>query len=782
MRYRIKAYTLSPKAKELALGAVRDGVIDKAEVTAGFVQGTSDLEGIQRLASQGITVRPLGEVSDEGSDGRTAPLGGAALPPTRPGVPLRPSGAMVGARGGSPSRAGASSRPTEPPGHYLVSLNGSLTRQFRDRLEALGATLIERDEEGRYVARITGDVRRLRSDPDIASVQAYGVRQTLRTGTAPTNGRRGFAAAAADRIAGSAVLEAVLHPGFDAAGVASRLTQLGAEVMATTPRVIRFVLAAAPLEAVAGLQEIAEVNAPGVAGILHDIVRPLVGLASADGGGPTLPFRGEGEVVGICDTGLDVDHPDFTGRVKRVVARGRAGDGSDPHGHGTHVAGTVAGDGTASGGTLAGMAPAAQIVFQSVMDVQGELGGLPLALGELFQEAYDEGVRVHNNSWGAFLHGRYSSMSFDVDRFVHENPDFLPVIAAGNDGSCRPGTNVSGQPGFVDWPSMSAPASAKNGLTVGASRSARTDLGLAQLTYGQAWPDSFTAPPIGDEHVSGDPDRLAGFSGRGPCDDMRVKPDVVAPGTDIASTRAAGAPLRNFWGPYPRNPRYAVMGGTSMACPVACGLAVLVRQYYRTVRRHPNSSAALLKATIVNGATPLTGADAVAPPGGTPSYHQGFGRIDAARTIPDPATPAFSLEFVDQEAATSPLVDTGHYVRFSFEVEEEDELRVCLAWTDLPGRALQNGLLMQLEDPTGRVRSSNDEVHAPVGFEVPDPLAGMPGMLKRDPNNNLHVIRVPAARPGPYVVSIVADNLLAGPQSFALVLTGPTGPLERLAD
>ena len=64
-----------------------------------------------------------------------------------------------------------------------------------------------------------------------------------------------------------------------------------------------------------------------------------------------------------------------------------------------------------------------------------------------------------------------------VDQFVYDNPDFLVVIAAGNEGSCQPGLSAPG--GFVDYPSLGSPASAKNGLTVGASRSSRTTGGLS---------------------------------------------------------------------------------------------------------------------------------------------------------------------------------------------------------------------------------------------------------------------------------------------------------------
>jgi hypothetical protein len=280
--------------------------------------------------------------------------------------------------------------------------------------------------------------------------------------------------------------------------------------------------------------------------------------------------------------------------------------------------------------------------------------------------------------------------------------------------------------------------------------------------------------------VSGDPESMAGFSGRGPCDDMRVKPDVVAPGTDIASAKSSTSDLRNFWGPYPRSRHYALMGGTSMACPVATGIAALVREYYRKERHHV-PSAALVKATVINGARRLSGRDATAPPGGWPNYHQGFGRVDLAASIPDDGGSVPSLAFADRRADDSPLSGTGDVARFALDVTGSEELRICLVWNDVPGRNLQNALLMQFEDARGTVWNSNQDVHAPITFEATDPFAPA-ALLRRDPNNNVHLVRVQAPAIGACLVSVLADNLLKGPQGFALVVTGMVGDLVAVPD
>ena len=264
--------------------------------------------------------------------------------------------------------------------------------------------------------------------------------------------------------------------------------------------------------------------------------------------------------------------------------------------------------------------------------------------------------------------------------------------------------------------------------------------------------------------MSGDPDSLAAFSSRGPCDDRRIKPDVVAPGTDIAAARSSTAPLSSFWGPYPAtpgatpDPHYAYDGGTSMASPLVAGCAALVRQYYVAQKHQP--SAALLKATLVNGTTWLKGADATAPSAGTPNYHQGHGRIDLTQTVPNASRPAMALFFADDWGAGKGIASTGDRARFQVTVPAGcAELRVCLAYTDLPARGLQNNLSVV-------VQRGGDAKKYLGNAQLPDALT-LP-----DPDNNLESVRIPQPAAGVYYIQVMAGNLLKGPQAFALVVTG----------
>ena len=729
--------------------------------TSGLLVGEASDELMEALQQEGFIVTDLGPTPLETQAGR--------------GIELKARGGV----GGSPAIV-------EPPtglGYFVLALYGPLLPKWRDQLAAAGVELLEGLGNGEYVAQLDsqalGGIRLLefvrevapyvadRPDQEREAEREEGGRDEPPKPAGPSVRRDASPLAPPVRPQSPPGPQAVaydvwLHRPADMPAVRQWLENQRISILGTAERKVR--IAAPYLPTLERLRRVAGVAViePFVPPHLHnDHAAQLLGVNSLRARAASWQLTGRGQVVAVADTGLDADHPDLRDRLKAVFARGRSGDSSDPHGHGTHVAGSIVGTGHASGGTVCGIAPEAELVFQSVLDDRGQLGGLPIALSELFDEAYLVGARIHNNSWGSDTFSQYTMNSLEVDQYVHSHPDFLVIVSSGNSGTAAAPRHA--KIGSVDWLSVCAPGTSKNAMVVGASRSDRACGGISGLTYNEVWPIEFPVPGIGAERVSGDPNALAAFSSRGPCTDRRVKPDVVAPGTDILSTRSSIGALENFWG-LDVNQYYAFMGGTSMAAPLVAGTAALVRQYYEEQRGHI-PSAALLKATLVNGTGWLTGMDARADSAEPPNMHQGFGRVSLERSLPSPGS-VVQLAFVDTwtGVGASSLAETGGTAQWMVYHGGGEELRLCLAYSDLPGRALQNDLNLLVQP----VAADGSPLSPPILGN-----AGRPFMLTApDADNNVEIVRVQDAQAGWYLVHVIASNLLRGPQAFALVVLG----------
>jgi serine protease AprX len=726
--------------------------LDDVAVSGVVVSGRIDEQRIPELREAGLSV----DIVREQVRAPLASAGSAPAPAAR-----TPAGDAVAA-----DALELLAAPVRSDDMWVLQVAGPLLPQWREQLEQRDVTVVEHQGGFRYTARLAlGQVGEIDELPFIAGLRPYATTDTIHPAQLTT---AAFTAEAEEPT----TFELLVHRPEDMDRVLAWLREQGTEVLLRTDRKVRLEAPDPALaQRLAALPEVETLYAYERPVPSNDRARILLCVDRAHSPvAPVVEQTGKGQLVGVADTGLDDAHPDFRGRIAALIARGIPGVTSDPHGHGTHVTGSVLGDGAASAGAIRGTAPEAKVVFQALLDRRGHLGGLDPSVGDLLQQAYDAGVRVHNNSWGVSRNASaYRADSLELDEFVAQHPDMLVVMAAGNSGTAEHPLNSP--PGFVDLMSLDAPATAKNALTVGACRSDR-DPG-AGATFGASWPEDFPDPPVHDAPLSGDPESMAAFSGRGPCDEqLRMKPDVVAPGTFILSTRASTA-RAPFWASFPPNAHYAFDGGTSMAAPLVTGCAVLVRQYLVEQRRHA-PSAALLKAMIVNGTRWLSGQDAVANHATDPNYHQGFGCVSVATTIPNPSAPGFAVEFCDVwDADDFALLGTGDGWGFTFKATDDLPLRVCLAWTDPAARSVQNSLSLNVSHPdSGTVWKGN---------------ADRPTLIKTDTDmaNNVQVVRPQAALAGDYVVSVVGWNVSHAPQRFALAvggaLTSRLIPIGRLA-
>jgi hypothetical protein len=652
--------------------------------------------------------------------------------------------------------------------------------------------------------------------------------------------------------AGAVEVRAELFDDVSLATVAPKVLALGAtelgRIDAADLKLLRIRLDAAALPALARLDAVKWVELVHPMKFLNDHAADTLGVRPVwNAAAPNIPLKGEGEIVAVADTGLDTGnlstiHPDFKGQIKDAQAWGRPGPGpdgihngdwSDPSfdstptagdgagGHGTHTAGSIIGSGAAWGlidltGCTAscdkakapsGMAPKAQLVEQSISGPNlGSLSGLPDDPGVTYAAAYDQGARVHSNSYGSDAAGVYDLQAMLVDRFVAAHPDMLMAFASGNAGADGDGD------GKIDPGSVGSPATAKSILTVGASedkRGATFTSGRIGSVQGNALAPSYStyavfanapAPPIVNDFMSNNDQGMVAFSSRGPTSDGRIKPDVVAVGTHVLSTRSTAIPdsalNSHYWGAassgsstgrpaagdYPKtaDKYYAFDGGTSMATPLTAGAATVVRQYLRQIQHFASPSAALLKATLASGADELQGQYDPLHPDVTarPDWNEGWGRVDVANTVM-PAGPVKTAFFDDPVG----LRTTGT-AQYPVTVSDGSvPLRIQLAWTDAPASPLAaatlvNDLDLTVTAPDGTVYKGN-QYGARTGTATPSTANPADGD-HRDTIEGVTVLQ-PAA--GTWTVQVAGPNVPVPAQRYGLVVRGglasaPTGAVH----
>lgn len=429
-----------------------------------------------------------------------------------------------------------------------------------------------------------------------------------------------------------------------------------------------------------------------------------------------MGFSGRGQTVSMADTGLDSGntgaiHKDFAGAVISGYPFGLwSKSWSDPMGHGTHVAGSVMGRGTASKGLLKGGAYEAMMVAEGMWSPMMKNLSVPSKLGDLFAKAYADGARIHTNSWGgARTFGAYDNFAIQVDEWSYNNPDMLILFAAGNSGADK------NKDGRIDANSMASPGTAKNVLTVGASENVTKSGGIqVPISKLRAAKDEWPAEPIYSSYISDNSNGIAMFSSRGPTQDGRIKPDIVAPGTNILSVFSQEKDASPLWGAY--NQDYVWSGGTSMSTPLTAGAAAIARQILVEKWRIATPSAALMKAVMLHTAVdmyPGQFGEVGAARGQEiltrrPNSDEGYGRVDVSNI----AKLAAPTQVIDNRQG----VTQGAEVSYQFTLNAPGSLYANLVWTDAPGsanaaQALVNDLDLVLTLPDGQTLSMNDHIN-----------------------------------------------------------------------
>ena len=298
---------------------------------------------------------------------------------------------------------------------------------------------------------------------------------------------------------------------------------------------------------------------------------------------------GSGVTVAVIDSGVQphADLPEWKIRAFVDLVNGQTYP-YDDYGHGTHVAGTIAGSGAQSGGEYTGAAPGADIVALKVLDAMGGgmtsnvLAGLEWVLANHAQ--YN--IRVVNLSLG---HPIWEPAATDpmvalVDEMSRRG--IVVAVAAGNVGKNR-------TTGELLYGGILSPGNAQSAITVGAVHTNGTLLRSDDV--------------------------VADFSSKGPTRfDRFAKPDVVAPGVAIVATAAQGSTLLTRYPTLEVTPGYMRLNGTSMATPVVAGTAALM------LSANPGLTSHAVKAVLQHTAQRLPNLNLLT---------QGVGEVNAAGAV-----------------------------------------------------------------------------------------------------------------------------------------------------
>ena len=318
---------------------------------------------------------------------------------------------------------------------------------------------------------------------------------------------------------------------------------------------------------------------------------------------------GRGVNVAVIDSGIDKNHPDLVGKViaeKNFLANEITAD--DLLGHGTMIAGIIAGSGAVSDGKYKGIAPGASLINVKVIDQNGDGKVSDIIAG--IEWAIYNGADVLSLSLGGINLGETNPpITMAADNAA--DLGVVVCVAAGNRNSTENKNQLKG--------ASSSQLQGRSPVELSQAGESGKGVYFLFVPIVLALPPGLIDSPgdgvnvitLGSTDVLG---HMASFSGSGPTRDDRIKPDVVAPGMDIISTVPAG-----LKGPKYVDIYYARESGTSLSTPIAAGLAALLLQ------ERENLTPAGVKGAMTSGAVKLSNTHGVQ----YEAYYQGAGLLDA---------------------------------------------------------------------------------------------------------------------------------------------------------
>ncbi|MBI2232533.1 MAG: S8 family peptidase [Candidatus Aenigmarchaeota archaeon] len=393
-----------------------------------------------------------------------------------------------------------------------------------------------------------------------------------------------------------------------------------------------------------------KVWANGEKKILLDVSVPIINASTAWGTG----YNGSGIRICVLDTGVDKTHPSLADRVVNEADFTGGGNPQDIYGHGTHVAGIAAGNDA----VFRGVAFGAGILNAKVCDDAGRCLDTDILRG--VDWCVDNGAHILTLSLGGREIPADGSdvLSSYLDNIADKGK--VVTVAAGNSGpsgedNCR--TIDSTGNSF----SICSPGLAHKVITVGS-----TDTGKGSTTR----------------------DAVSGFSSRGPTDDSRIKPDVLAPGNPIASANSRWETQDDF----------VQKSGTSMSTPHIAGIAALMLQ------ARDNLTPAEVKAIMMNSALDLNG-------NFSKTSDKGAGRIDVSRI------------FGEINNTISGTISNIGKIHSIFVPVNSSEIRATVYWSE--NYSVHQNLDLQLLDPSGAiVKSSASVLQTEEMIKVTNPVSG----------------------------------------------------------